>query len=82
MVVINPEDRSFAAGRLFQSPDLGFGRSGAAAQFFLQLLLRLAMRLGWTRMVQALMPKVMRVAWTRAANSQAAAFSARGNRQL
>ncbi len=82
MVVINPENRNFAAGRLFQSPDLGHGHSGAVAQFFLQLLLRLAMRLGWTAVVQALMPKVMRVAWMRAAKSQAAAFSARGNRPL
>ena len=82
MVVINPEDSSFAAGRLFQSPELGHGRSGAVPRFCLQLLLRLAMWLGWTRMVHALMPKVMRVAWMRAANSHARAFSFPGNRQL
>ena len=79
MSVINPEHRSFAAGRLFQSPNLGHGRSGTVPPFFLQLLLRLAMRFGWTRMVQTLMPKVMRVAWMRAANSHARAFSSPGN---
>ena len=79
MVIINQEDRYFAAGRLFQSPNIGHRRAGAVPPFFLQLLLRLAMRFGWTRMVQTLMPKVMRVAWMRAANSHARAFSSPGN---
>lgn len=78
MVVINPEDRSFAVGRPFAVP--GHGRSGPVTRLGLQMLLRLAMRLGWTRMVQALMPMVMRSAWMRAANSHAAAYAFPGNR--